>query len=124
MRQEKIQYFTEKEEEFVNLLIEIGMKKIVAKVLVFFAGTPEATSRDVERGADMRQPEVSTALNYMMEQGWIISRDIPSENKGRPKKVYNLTKPITDIIDSIGKEKMKEATTQLAMIQKLRDFIH
>ena len=58
MRQEKIQYFTEKEEEFVNLLIEIGMKKIVAKVLVFFAGTPEATSRDIERGADMRQPEV------------------------------------------------------------------
>ena len=87
MRQEKIQYFTEKEEEFVDLLIEIGMKKIVAKVLVFFAGTPEATSRDIERGADMRQPEVGTALNYMMEQGWITESSIPSENKVGRKNV-------------------------------------
>ena len=34
MRTENVMYFTEKEEEFANLLIEIGTKRNVAKVLV------------------------------------------------------------------------------------------
>ena len=42
MRTENVMYFTEKEEEFANLLIEIGTKRNVAKVLVFLANTPEA----------------------------------------------------------------------------------
>jgi predicted transcriptional regulator len=46
MRTESVMYFTEKEEEFANLLIEIGTKRNVAKVLVFLANTPEATSRE------------------------------------------------------------------------------
>jgi uncharacterized short protein YbdD (DUF466 family) len=33
-------YFTEKEEEFVKLLIEIGTKKNVAKILVFLVNIP------------------------------------------------------------------------------------
>lgn len=51
-----IQLFTEKEEEFVNLLIEIGTKRTIAKVLVFLANVPKATSREIERGTDLRQP--------------------------------------------------------------------
>ena len=34
MRQENVMYFTEKEEEFANLLIEIGTKRNVAKVML------------------------------------------------------------------------------------------
>ena len=40
MRIEKVMYFTEKEEEFTNLLVEIGTNKNVAKVLVFLASIP------------------------------------------------------------------------------------
>ena len=116
-------YFTEKEEEFANLLIEIGTKKNVAKVLVFLANIPEATSHAIERGLDLRQPEVSIAMHYLTDQGWISSRESKAESKGRPMKVYKLAKPIADIMDSIEKETMKEATNHLAMIQKLRDFI-
>ena len=50
----KVLYFTEKEEEFTNLLITVGLPRIVAKVLVFLANTREASSRDIERGADLR----------------------------------------------------------------------
>ena len=123
MRTENVMYFTEKEEEFANLLIEIGTKKNVAKVLVFLANIPEATSRAIERGTDLRQPEVSIAMRFLMDQGWISSRESKAESKGRPVKIYELAKPITDIMDSIEKEKKKEATNQLAMIQKLRDYI-
>jgi predicted transcriptional regulator len=123
MRTENVMYFTDKEEDFANLLIEIGIKRNVAKVLVFLANTPEATSRAIERGTDLRQPEVSIAMCYLMEQNWISSRESKAESKGRPVKIYELAKPINDIVDNIEKEKKKEAVTQLALIQKLRDYI-
>ena len=66
METEKVICFTEKEEEFTNLLIEIGTKRKVAKVLVFLANTPEATSKDIEQGTDLKQPEISIAMQYLI----------------------------------------------------------
>ena len=123
MRQQKVQYFTEKEEEFSSLLIEIGTKRNVAKVLVFLANIPEATSRDIERGTDLRQPEVSLAMRYLFDQDWITSRESKAESKGRPVKIYELSRSINEIMNSIEKEKKQEAKNQLAMVQKLRDYI-
>jgi len=123
MKQENVQYFTEKEEEFVNLLIEIGIKKTIAIVLVFLANLPEATSRAIERGTSMRQPEVSSAMKYLMDQGWVRSRESLSDNKGRPMKVYELAKPINVIMDGIEEEKKIEGNNQLALIKKLRDYL-
>jgi predicted transcriptional regulator len=117
-------YFTEKEEEFANLLIEIGTKRSVAKVLVFLSNIPEATSREIERGTDLRQPEVSIAMWYLLEQGWIKNRESKAESKGRPVKIYELAKPIAEILDSIEKKKEKEVNNQLAHFQKLRDYLH
>ncbi len=117
-------YFTEKEEEFANLLIETGTKKNVAKVLVFLANIPEATSRAIERGTDLRQPEVSIAMHYLTDQGWITSRESTAESKGRPVKIYELAKPITDIMDSIEKENKEKAANQLRLIKKLKDYLH
>ncbi|MGD0080885.1 MAG: MarR family transcriptional regulator [Methanoregula sp.] len=108
MRRESVQYFTEKEEEFVNLLIEIGVQKKVAKVLVFLAGAPEVTSREIERGTDMRQSEASMAVKYLINQGWIPRRKSLFENKGWPMIIYKLAKSITLIVDCIEKEKKNE----------------
>jgi predicted transcriptional regulator len=122
MRQENIIYFTEKEEEFTNLLIETGTKKTIAKILVFLVKTPEATSRKIERGTDLRQPEVSLALRYMTKQGWISNREDPSTNKGRPMKIYKLAKTINEIIDFIINEKKIETNNRLALVKKLRSY--
>lgn len=66
-------YFTEEEEELGSLFMQIGIKKNAAKVLVFLANSSEATSHAIERGTDLRQPEVSLAMRYLMDQGWIMS---------------------------------------------------
>jgi predicted transcriptional regulator len=123
MRSRNVLYFTQKEEEFANLLIRIGIKRNVAKVLVYLAHTPEATSRDIERGTDLRQPEVSIAMAFMIEQKWVESRETKAENKGRPVKIYKLALPINEIMDIIEKEKKEEATNQLNLIRQLRDYI-
>lgn len=118
-----MQYFTEKEEAFVNLLIGIGIPRTVSKVLVFLANTPEATSRDIERGADLRQPEVSIALQYLKERNWITSRLEKTESIGRPQNVVRLSHPIDEITDSIRAEKENEITQKLTLARKLREFI-
>ena len=118
---ENVHCFEEKEEEFANLLIEIGMKKSTAKVLVFLANITEASSRVMERGLDLRQPEVSVATRYLMEQNWITSRESKEESKGRPIKIYKLAKSIYEIIANIENKNTIEASKKLAVIQKLRE---
>jgi predicted transcriptional regulator len=124
MRTQSVTYFTEREEEFVNLLIEIGMRRTVAKVLVFLANVDEATSRDIERGTDLRQPEVSIAMNYMYERDWLKSRESKAMSKGRPVKIYTLSKPIAKIMDNIEAEKKEEARHRLELVKKLRNYIN
>ena len=121
MRSENVSFFTEKEEEFANLLIKIGIKKNIARILVYLANIPEATSHDIERGTDMRQPEVSIAMRYLMDKGWIRSRESSADSKGRPIKIYELAKPFNEIMDCIESEKTNEVNNNLALIQKLRE---
>ena len=123
MEIEKVMHFTEKEEEFTNLLIEIGTKRKVAKVLVFLANIPEATSKDIEQGTDLKQPEISIAMQYLIGQGWISYRESKVESKRRPVKIFGLSRPLHEIIDSIEKEKVKEAATQIVLIQKLQYYL-
>lgn len=92
-------------------------------MLVFLSSTKEATSRAIERGTDMRQPEVSMVMKFMMELDWITIREIPSENKGRPTKVYALAKPIDEIINFIESEKKNETMNKIALVRKLRNYI-
>ena len=123
MRSEKVRYFTPRDEELARLLMSVGIKKNVSKVLVYLANSEEATSRNIERGTDLRQPEVSIAMRHLREYNWVDTRESKSESKGRPVKIYKLSCPITEIMDTIEKEKRKEARQQLDLIQKMRECI-
>ena len=123
MKQHEILVFTEREEEFVSLLIRIGTPKNVAKMLVFLANTKEATSRQIERGSDMRQPEACMAIKYLNGQGWIKSREAPSEKQGRPEKHYSLAVPAKQIITFIEKEKKNELASTLSRVRRVKDYI-
>jgi predicted transcriptional regulator len=81
MQQKEIVLLTEEEEECVRLLMKIGTKRTVAQLLVYLAKTRDATSREIERGTDLRQPKVSMAIRFLDERGWITSQEIPSKKK-------------------------------------------
>ena len=123
MRARNVLYFTQDEEDLANLLIRIGLKRNVARVLVYLAHNPEATSREIERGTDLRQPEVSLAMASMIDQGWVSNREIKAENKGRPVKIYRLSRPISEITDALEREKREQANSQLSLIQQIRSYI-
>ena len=103
MQRNKGQYFSEEEKEFVILLINLGMNKNAAILLVFLAGTSLTTFREIESGTDLCESEISSD-EVPNDQGWI--RTCPSEKKGRLKKVYGLTKPVADIVQDT--ENMKK----------------
>jgi|WetSurMetagenome_2_1015567.scaffolds.fasta_scaffold983639_2 predicted transcriptional regulator len=122
MRSEDVRYFTPREEELVAILVDLGLRKSSAKALIYLAHTNEATSHDIERSTDLRQSEVSLAVKYLWEHGWITHHENNSGSHGRPVKIYKLTTPLTRIIDTIEKEKMTEVTTTLNRIEELRGY--
>ncbi|ABS56374.1 conserved hypothetical protein [Methanoregula boonei 6A8] len=119
----KVQYFTEREEEFAGTLIAVGLPRIVAKVLVFLAYAGEASSRDIERGADLRQPEVSLAMQYLLERGWVASRLDKTDAIGRPQNIFSLSRPIAEIVGQIQTEKETEIRHKIELTRKIRDYV-
>jgi hypothetical protein len=68
----------------------------------------------------LRQPGTSSSMRYLIDQGWVISREKSKMGKVHQEKIYMLTKPVHEIIEFIAKEKENEATHNLALLQKLR----
>lgn len=88
-------------EKLSNLLISVGLKKNVAKTLAYIHDKEEVLSSQIESATGLRQPEVSIAMKWLREKGWILKRDIKREGKGRPVYGYRLAKPFKDIINEI-----------------------
>lgn len=114
---------TPKQEELVSLLNGIGMKRNVAKVLVFLSELPEASSREIERGTDLRQPEVSIAMRDLKEHEWVTCRESKTENKGRPVKIYSIALGLAEITNILEDKKRQEAESQISMINRMRECI-
>lgn len=101
----------EKDDKAVQLFSELGMPKNLAKTLMYISQVEECRSADVEQGADLRQPEVSVAMQEMRRRGWAKKRDLKKKGKGRPVHIYKLTKSLPDIMKSFEKEKLKQVET-------------
>jgi len=116
-------FFTDHEEEFVRLLVSLGIQKNIAKVLVYLASAGDVTSRQMERGGDLRQPEVSLAMRYLSERNWVRSYDAGTTGKGRPIRIYSLARPIEDIIGDIEEEKQRELQHKIELAKQLHNYV-
>ena len=107
-------------DEFASILMKIGLKRNVAKVLTYLAGVPEATSREIEIGSDLRQPEVSIAMREIRRLEWVRERDERNPGKGRPYRIYKLNRSLPDIVQYLEAENAKEADRVMKQIEKLK----
>ena len=107
-------------EEFASILMKIGLKRNVAKVLAYLVAGEQATSREIEIGTDLRQPEVSIAMRELRNLDWIVERDEKNPGKGRPYRIYRLNKSLAEIINYLEQEKAKESANTMKKIDKLR----
>ena len=118
---------TKSQEELIDRLIKAGLQKNIAKTLVFIAGKEETRSREIEASTNLRQPEVSIAMQELRDRGWVTKRDIKKEGKGRPVHGYKLDKEVDEIIEEIEskeKDRINEIQENVNRIKKLANEIY
>ena len=81
MKRLTVPVLDEKDKSFVESLVSVGLKRNVAKTLVYLSGVGETISREIELGADLRQPEVSIVMRELKDEGWIDIREIKKNGK-------------------------------------------
>ena len=113
----------EKDDKAVKLFAELGMPKNLAKTLMYISQVEECRSGEVEQGADLRQPEVSVAMQEMRRRGWAKKRDLKKKGKGRPVHIYKLTKPLPQILKNFEQDKMKEVQSIRSDLSDLQSLI-
>lgn len=123
MKESFVLRFDERDMEVVETLKSLGVPRKVSNMITFLACVDEATSREIERGSDLRQPEVSIALRALREKNWIDERISKSNGTGRPMKVYRLRTPIEEIITHYEEEKRIEANKMMERIEKLKGLL-
>ena len=117
------QILTDSEEEIIHLLEDIGIKTIEARLLTAFFRGHEMTSRDLERITDLRQPEVSIGVTGLSKRKWVTVSSLISAQKGRPVKVFNLTRAIDQILDEIRDTIATGHDQQVAILRRIREII-
>ena len=105
-----------------ELLIKVGVPKNTANVFAFLLDGEPRTARQIERVVDLRQPEVSIALKNL--RPFVSVTERASENKGRPNKVYRMSKKQGDTyLNCIADEKQKEIDGIAANLEKIRRMV-
>jgi predicted transcriptional regulator len=117
-----VRVLDEKEQELIEALEAVGVRRNVAAVIVYLKDMNEAASRDIEKGSGLRQPELSIAMRTLREKGWIAERDVKKEGKGRPMKFYRLITSIDEIIVYFEEIKRRESARAIETIQRLKEI--
>ena len=112
----------EKDQELVEALEAVGVRRNVATIIVYLKNLDEATSKGIEKGSGLRQPEVSIAMRTLRQKGWIVEREVKGGGKGRPMRLYKLTIPIDDIIGYYEEMKRNESSRAMQSIQRLKEI--
>jgi len=107
----------------IQLFVNLGMPKNLAKTLLYVSQFDECKGADVEQGTDMRQPEVSIAMQELRRRGWIKKQDLKKKGKGRPVHIYKTTTDLSEILNVFEREKLKEVENVKNDILALKNII-
>lgn len=120
MRSSEVKVFDDNDLEFIEILRNLNLSRNVASTLAYLSNVDEATSKDLELGSQLRQPEVSIAMRELRNFGWLAEREIKKEGKGRPMKVYKLAVPMSEIVEYLEKQTKEDTYRILENIGKLK----
>ncbi|MCJ2533699.1 MAG: ArsR family transcriptional regulator [Candidatus Thermoplasmatota archaeon] len=123
MKQKNINILDEKDYKAVGIFTNLGMPKNLAKTLLYIYQVDECRSADIEHAADLRQPEVSIAMQELRRRGLVKKRDLKSKGKGRPVHIYKPSMQLSKIINDFEHEKLKEYENVKKDITELKNII-
>ena len=123
MKQRNSYVLDDKDNKAVEIFSSLGMPKNLAKTLLYIYQVDECRSADVEHAADLRQPEVSIAMQELRRRGWIKKRDLKKKAKGRPVHIYKPTTNLSEILKAFKLEKLKEVESVKNDMSELKNII-
>lgn len=113
----------QQDEKAIRLFEELGMPRNLAKTLLYVSKVDECRSVDIEQKTNLRQPEVSIAMQKLMKKGWIKKRDLRKKGKGRPVHIYRLNSPLDEILKDFELEKLGEIDSIKKDLTQLKNII-
>jgi predicted transcriptional regulator len=123
MKTIKMKQLDKKDEEIVDVLISLGMRRSAAMTLAYMQNTSSATSLELERSARLPQPEVSIAMKQLKERDWLNEREEKKKlGKGRPYKIYSLKVGFKDIVAQLERQHKEAVDEAQAKIDRLKEL--
>jgi predicted transcriptional regulator len=123
MKQKNVYMLDKEDDKAVQLFVKLGMPKNLAKTLLCISQFEECKCADIEQRADLRQPEVSVAMQELRRRGWIKKRDLKKEGKGRPVHIYKTTTELSEILKSFEQEKLAEVESVRKDLSELKNIM-
>jgi len=118
----QIKQLDEKDTIITETLISLGMNRNITLALTCLQNMNSATSLDLDKRVNLRQPEVSIAMKQLKEYDWITEREENKIGKGRPNKVYSLKVGFNDIVNHLEKQQKKAFDEAKEKIERLKDL--
>jgi predicted transcriptional regulator len=123
MKQKEVYMLDEDDERAIKLFVKLGMPKNLAKTLLFVSQFDECQCADIEQGADLRQPEVSIAMQELRKKNWVKKRNLKKKGKGRPVHIYKPATNLNEILKSFESDKNQEFENIKKDISELKTII-
>ena len=100
----------------IEILGELGFKQNVAKTIFYLVESSQpVTSREIETGMRLRQPEVSLALKELRDRGWINVTIKKKRGKGRPALC------LTPKTEQIKKDVIEDINKKIKTLEEMRE---
>lgn len=121
MKASKVKTLVDTDREFAETLQKLGVEQNVAAMITYLMNVDKATSREIEKGTDLRRPEVRICAKTLRHNGW-LDESFKSEGKGRPSKIYKLKVSIGEMTEHFEEERIQKSSQIMQSIQKLRQL--
>lgn len=124
MKKKNAYMLNENGDKAIQLFVKLGMPENLAKTLIFVSQFDECRRVDVQQAIDMRQPEVSVAIQELRRRDWVKKRDLKKKAKGRPVHIYRPVVDLSDILKTFELEKLKEIEAVKNDLSELKNMIN
>jgi predicted transcriptional regulator len=112
--------------ELVSLLKQLGLNHPTANVLICLHHHDNLDSLGIQNICNLRQPEVSIAINELKSINAIKIIPQQLQSRGRPKHIYSLNGSLEDVLQPIiynAQDKLIQMQKQLEDIGKITDLL-
>lgn len=102
------------------LFQELGLTRLEGKILYTLLSGKPLSAKEIERSADLRQPEISTGTKKLLSRGWIREKNQNGMGKGRPQKIYVLLAKPEQIYNDLCRGYSETAKIQEENLMELK----